>query len=137
MKRIEYRKVFICGTENPYTFLVRQRPATGLLAGLWEFGHVEADDLEGIFPAKAKAQDSKRMRPSPEVEEAELTEAIGFPVPERTFTFLGFNKHIFSHLEHRDAVFLVLVTPVNSSLDNRIACLQSCPSAASLSATRS
>ena len=49
-KRVEERTVFILSCEGSYA--LRKRPDTGLLAGLWEFPHVEGKlDVEAALEA--------------------------------------------------------------------------------------
>ncbi len=94
-RKAEDRTVFVIVTDEG--ILVRRRPDTGLLAGLWEFPHVE-----GRLTA-AEAQEV--------VTEWGACPAIAQPLPGR--------RHVFSHLEWRLTGFLFRSGPFAPPADWR------------------
>ncbi|GKU80422.1 A/G-specific adenine glycosylase [Paenibacillus sp. L3-i20] len=101
--RKEYRSaVIVLGKgENEGKILVRQRPATGLLAQMWELPHLQvADDKIGWFSDSAPK------------EQSQLAELLGRMIEEdtglliRPKSWLMDADHIFSHIVWKMRVYV-------------------------------
>lgn len=92
-RRVEERTVFLIETEEG--FLVRKRPARGLLAGLWE------------YPAAEGKRSGEQVR--------ELLEKNG--IAGGDVTPLGEAKHIFSHIEWHMEGYYVKIRANRSEIE--------------------
>ena len=87
-RRAEKRAVFLVRTADG-RYLLRRRPAKGLLAGLWEFPNCPAADPEAGPEAEAEALFAGILPP--------MTPHGSVPLPPPVF--LGRAKHLFTHVE--------------------------------------
>lgn len=102
------RAVLVAVADDPaggFQFLLRKRPSTGLLAGMWEFPSVEAVVAESqpVNSTKRTLQDAAWS----------LAREFGLKVdPSPDVTELPLVTHVFSHLKVRYWPFLMrMVTP--------------------------
>ena len=91
-RRVEERTVWLIFHEKKVA--LRQRPETGLLAGLWEYPNELAETEMASSPEKAPAKETTgKSAPQSSAAKAPIS-----PVPGEV-SFAGAGKHVFTHIE--------------------------------------